>query len=85
MASPPRTLRLVIQRVGDDRQPSFRVIAYGGDGINAHADFATLPALLAALITAVPDVDLDLRARGSIIFAGEMELDETQLRALGLA
>jgi hypothetical protein len=53
-------------------------------GINARAEFATLQALLDALETAVPDIVLNLRAEGAIIFAGEMELDDAQLRALGL-
>jgi hypothetical protein len=85
MPLPRRTFRLVIQRVGENRRPSFRVIAYGeASGINARAEFATLQALLGALETAVPDVVLNLRAEGSIIFAGEMGLDDAQLRAMGL-
>jgi hypothetical protein len=82
---PARTFRLVVQRVGDVHRPTFRVIAYGEAGGGAHADFATLDALLDAVHAAGPDFVLDLRAEGSIVFAGEMALDDGQLRALGLA
>jgi hypothetical protein len=79
-----RTFRLVIQRVRADRLPSFRVIAYREAGVHAHADFATLGALLDAFEAAIPGVVLDPLAEGSILFAGEMDLDDTQLRVLGL-
>lgn len=85
MPVPQRTFRLVIQRVGDDRCPSFRVVAYREAGIHAHSEFHTLRALIEALEAAVPDVVLDLQVEGSIIFAREIELDDTQLRTLGLA
>lgn len=85
MPAPRRSLHLVIQRVGDDRGPSFRVIAYGEAGRGLHAEFSSLRALQDALAAAVPGVVLGLCAEGSIIFTGEMELDEVQLRTLGLA
>lgn len=84
MTQSRRSFRLVIQRVEGDWHPSFRVIAYGEAGANAHAEFATARALFDALETAVPNVVLDLHAQGSIVFAGVVELDDTQLRSLGL-
>jgi hypothetical protein len=66
---PPRAFRPVIQRVGDDHLPSFRVIAYGEVGGNARVEFSSLRALLDALDAAVPDVVLDLWAEGSIVFS----------------
>ncbi len=85
MSLPQRTFRLLVQRVGDSCRHSFRVLACGEPGVHAHADFATHRALHDALDAAVPDLVLDLGSEGSIIFAGEMELDETQRRILGLA
>ena len=85
MASPGREFRLIVQRVGSERHAAFRVIAYGDTGIHGHAEFSTLGDLLDTLNTAVPEVVLDLQSQGSILFAGEMELDDTQLHALGLA
>jgi hypothetical protein len=84
MSLPGRKFRIVIQRLRDDRRPGYRIIAYEDD-VTAQADFASLSALLFALDSALPDVVLDLAAETSIIFAGEMELDDTQLRVLGLA
>jgi hypothetical protein len=85
MSRPGRSFRLVIQRIGAPRGPRFRVIAYGDDSMRAWADFTTLTELLDALGSATPNIILDLRADHSIIFAGEIALDDSQLRALGLA
>jgi hypothetical protein len=52
---------------------------------SAHAEFSTLSGLRDALDVALPAAVLDLQSTGSIIFAGEMALDDGQLRALGLA
>jgi hypothetical protein len=84
MLQPGHTFRLVIQRIGDERRPSFRVVAYGEDGGCALTEFATLRALLDSLHATLPDLVLDLKAAGSIVFAGEMKLDDAQLRALRL-
>jgi hypothetical protein len=81
---PPCTVRLVVERIGDHLHGSFRIIAYGEGGIRAHADFATVSALLDALHAVVPDEALDLRVHGAILFAREIELSESQLKALGL-
>lgn len=48
MPSSPGTFRLVLQRVGSGRLPSFRIVAYGESGSHAHAEFPTLGFLLDA-------------------------------------
>lgn len=84
VTTPSRTFRLVAQRVGDDCRPTFRVIAYGAEkGTVARADFATLSALLAVFDLAGVDIRLDLQSEGSILFAGEVELRDVQLKVLG--
>jgi hypothetical protein len=82
MLSPARKFRLVIQQLGY-RAPHFRVVAYG-EGMKAHADFSSLPDLLSALDAALPDVRLNARAAGSVVFAGDLELDDLQMRTLKL-
>jgi hypothetical protein len=80
-----RPFRVIVQRRGDSRDPKFRIIAYGDDPISAIADYNTLPELLNALAATLPDVVLNLSAEGSVIFTGEIEMDESQLKALRLA
>jgi hypothetical protein len=70
MAPSQRTGRLAVQRVGDNRRPLFRVVVDGVTGARAHAEFPALSALLDALDDVVPDVVLDLPAKGSVTLAG---------------
>jgi hypothetical protein len=84
MSSPGRSFRIVIQRLGDDRRSGYSITAYG-DGISAKADFSSLSALLFVLDSAIPEVVLDLAPETSIVYAGDMELNDSQLMALGLA
>lgn len=72
-------------------EPAYRVVVYGDWEKPRHADFSSGKALLEALRAALPDFDtcglsLDpLRGRrGSIVFAGEIELNDRQLDLLGL-
>jgi hypothetical protein len=85
ISMPQRTFRLVVQQIGNRLHGSFRVIAYGDAGIKGQADFTSFSVLLDTLHSAVPDVVLNLRAEGSIIFAAEMQLSDSQLKALGMA
>jgi hypothetical protein len=68
-----RTLRLVIQRVGDAHHPAFHVIAFGEAGGNACAEFSTLSALLNVPDTAVRDVVLDLCADQTLVFTRRLQ------------
>jgi hypothetical protein len=84
MSSPGRRFRIVIQRLRDDRRSGYSITAYGGD-ISAKAEFSSLSALLFVLDTAIPEVVLDLAAETSVVYSGDMELNDSQLMALGLA
>lgn len=80
-----RDFRLVVQRTTDDRDPRFRIVAYAEGTVGVRSsELESLSALVGALASAGLEVDLDLSAVGSIIFAGEVEMDDSQLRALGL-
>lgn len=85
MPASPRQFRLVIQRIANDSASAFRVVAYGEGAANTSAEFASLSALVNALDSSGVGITLHLRTAGSIIFAGEIAMDEAQLRALGLA
>lgn len=82
-------VRMVIQQIGFEK--AYRVVIYGDSGSPQHADFNNKQALLEALRLVLPDFDtsglcLDpLReGQGSIVFAGEIELDGQQVRLLGM-
>jgi hypothetical protein len=79
-----RPFRLVIQRIAGNLGPKFRVIAYGDDPICAIADYDELGELVKALDSAIPEIALDLNAEGSVVFTGEVEMDDAQLRLLRL-
>ncbi|MFZ0273287.1 MAG: hypothetical protein WB524_03290 [Acidobacteriaceae bacterium] len=91
-APPGNSLRVVIQQLDSiDRRTSFRIVAYGGSHFARHSDFTTREALLEALRAAVPEfleAELSFNSLGSagcrVIFARDMQLDASQLRALGL-
>jgi hypothetical protein len=82
----------VIQQIVKDRTASFRVVAYGGNRAPGHSDFDSLDGLLKALHSAVPGFDdssVSINVAGgnqtSIVFVGEMDLDDNQLSILGLS
>lgn len=84
-------LRMVIQQI-EAVHPSYRVVVYGDREKPRHADFKSGQMLLDALHAALPDFDasrlsLDALAEGhgSIVFTGEVAVDDRQLGLLGLA
>ncbi len=89
--SSPKTysLRVVVQHVRTHRQSSYRLVAYSGN-LNCSAEFESLDHLLKALHSAMPAFDegtLSIRKdtpETYVAFAGEMELDDSQLSLLGL-
>lgn len=85
MPSFPRQYRLVVQRIAIDDAQAFLVVAYGEGAASVKlSKFESLTALMDALDSVGVGVTLDLRTAGSIVFAGEVAMDEAQLRALGL-
>jgi hypothetical protein len=82
----------VIQQIVKAGKASFRLVAYGGSRGPGYSDFDSLDALLNALHIAIPDFDassVSIKVAGgnqtSVVFAGEMELDDHQLSILGLS
>ncbi len=80
---------MVIQQIGIE--PAYRLTVYGDKEKTRHADFSSAPALLTALLTALPDFDtsgLSLdpmnTGQGSIVFTGAIDLNDRQLGLLGL-
>ena len=98
-ASPPSehraarySIRIVIQRVVEPGKKTYRVVAYGGRQALGHSDFHSLEHLLDVLHSAVPGFDATQFAAAnspdeisSIIFADEVELDDSQLATLGVS
>lgn len=83
------SFRIVIQRIGFAGSTRYRILAYGESRHSAYGDFPTAERLLEAVRTAIPGFDegrlaLGDATEGSIMFAEDMDLDETQLRILGL-
>ena len=83
------SLRVVVQRVRAHHRSLYRLVAYSGN-LTCSAEFESLDRLLTALHSAVPGFDestLSIRKdtpETYIAFAGEMELDDSQLLLLGL-
>jgi hypothetical protein len=91
MADGSNLLRIVIQQLGIAAMPRYRVIAYGDQQSPRHSDFDGARILLDTLRSAIPDFDssqLSLNPLeegiGSIVFTGEVDLDNWQLAILGL-
>jgi len=94
MSSPKtHSLRVVVQHSRVHQRSSYRLVAYGGEGgdyFSRSAEFESLDRLLNALHSVVPGFDesaLSIREgtpETYIAFAGEMELDDSQLSLLGL-
>jgi len=90
MSSPnTHSLRVVVQRVRAHQRSLYRLVTYSGN-LNCSAEFESLDHLLKAFHSAVPGFDdsiLSIRKdtpETYIAFAGEMELDDSQLSLLGL-
>lgn len=91
MADRPTPLRVVIQQLGVAAMPRYRVVVYGDNQSPRHSDFLEAQILLDTLRAAIPDFDssqLSLNpieeGNGSMVFAGEVDLDRRQLKILGL-
>ena len=88
--SEDKRVRLVIQEVRGAGAPSYRVIAYPRRACmrDEPAKFSSLEELLTRLKNALPEIDERLVAAGEsgsrILFAGELELSDDQLKILGL-
>lgn len=80
-----RSFRLVVQQAGVCWRPAFRIIIYGDDPISAIADYGTLIEVRNALNAVLPEVVLSPGGSSTVIFTGEVELDQSQLRVLRLA
>ncbi len=83
-------LRLVIQQLSVESQV-YRVTVYGDADKPRYSDFGGAQALLQALRSALPAFDLSELSLnpleegcGSIVFAGVIQLDNSQLAVLGL-
>ena len=92
MSAPRYPLRIVIQQIVRAETVSFRIVVYGGNRGPRHSDFDSRDALLKALDSAVPGFDdssvsINVASgnQTSIVFAGEMDLDDNQLSILGLS
>jgi hypothetical protein len=91
LSTPGNPLRIVIQQIVRAGTSSFRIVAYGGNRGPRHSDFDSRGALLKSLHSAIPGFDdssVSINVAGgnqtSIVFAGEMDLDDDQLSILGL-
>ena len=82
------SLRIVIQHVFAQHESSYRLVAYGANQIYRPLEFKSLDCLKKALHSVVPDFDestLSIKTHESyIVFAGDVELNDCQLSALGL-
>lgn len=85
------SLRMVIQQIGVSHKPTYRVMVYGDNFNPRRAEFSSPQGLLETLRAAAPSFDVSDfslnplgEGRGSIVFTGKIELDETQLSILGL-
>ena len=90
MGSPDRhSLRVVIQQIHSPAH-IYRLVVYGNPRTYRPAEFESLDQLTQALHAAVPGFQGTISSplpetKGtSIVFSGEMELDDSQLTRLGL-
>jgi hypothetical protein len=86
-----KPIHLVVQHTQTERDSSFRIVAYRAGTRFQPAEFPSFNVLLSALESTVPGFDeraLLLREpdyRGTyIVFMGDFDLNEAQLRQLGL-
>lgn len=85
-------LRVVIQQLSVYPNATYRLTVYGDDRQPRHSDFSSVQVLSDALQAAIPGFDLSKlllnpleEGQGSIVFADEMKLNQTQLSLLGLS
>ena len=88
----PYLLRMVIQQLGISESHAYRVVVYGDDQQPRHSDFGNAQILLETLRAVTPDLDLSKltmnplgEGQGSMVFAGEIRLDGTQLSLLRMS
>lgn len=85
MPSLPRQYRVVVQRFASDGALAFRVVAYSEGIASANSsEFESLSALVDALDSSGLGITLHLWTAGSIVFAGEVAMNESQLQTLRL-
>lgn len=83
-------LRIVVQRVRDPQGDAYRLIAYDNGVTYRPVEFRSLDDLLTAVHSVAPNLDesaLSIEQNGrdtSIVLTGTIELNDTQLSALGL-
>lgn len=85
-------LRVVVQQILLSGKARLRVVVYGSTPASGKSDFDNVSFLLSALHRAIPSFDdskISLHrlqeGNGAVLFAEEIELDHSQLSALGLA
>lgn len=84
-------LRIVVQRVSQGQGVVYRLIAYGGDDTYRPVEFGSIDSARSTLCSVVPDLDLHALFQQyagsdvSILLAETIEIDESQLAALGLS
>lgn len=85
-------LRVVIQQLSASENPGYRIVVYGDSQPPRHADFTTAQILLETLRAAMPNLDLSKLSlhplemgQGSIVYTGEIKLNQAQLSMLRLS
>jgi len=87
----PHSLRIVVQLIHESNGSVYRLVVYGGTHRYQPARFTRLEDVLEVLSLALPAFDPATIAvdqgerRTRIIFSGDFELNEEQLRRLGVA
>ena len=91
MSAPIRhPLRVVVQHVHADPRSYYRLIAYGDNRTYEPVEFSSIELCVKTIRSVAPDFDennvwVSVGARETYIaFAGEMELNESQISGLGL-
>jgi hypothetical protein len=83
------TLRLVIQRICLPHISCYRLVAYGDGQAYQPVDFDSLGQLVERLRSVAPNFNATIlpeaNAHTSILFSGNIELDDSQILRLGLS
>lgn len=83
-------LRIVVQRVAEDIEHPYHLVAYGNGRAYRPRGFRSLKDLSQTLVAALHDFDVaQLSSKGdtggsSVVFTGDMTLSDSQLTILGL-
>jgi hypothetical protein len=87
----PHSLRIVVQLIHESDRSVYRLVVYGDTHRYQPARFTRLEEVLEVLGLALPGFDPAIitvdhgEQRTRIIFSGDFELNEEQLRRLGVA